>query len=417
MRRMFNLLLTLLTIYLGTRLLLGLISKGHNIVYNIDKYEIIEQYTHNNKEEKNNYYIEIKDNSTNYNFKIYKNLLNREKIVKEIEKYAGNSYSCIKVKFYINEEIDIICNKNNILYNYSTIKGQDKILDQKIQKTDYDITKYIGTNDIYRKDFVKIYKNNLIKNKNMVILNYRGFYFVSDNMVNKIKDNNLYQNDIYKKKAFSYKNYIILADYNQKNDFNTFQIINIKNGATYKIEGEYDISFDIFYQGGIKNSIYLIDTYNKKQYQVNLKTKEIILLGNNQIGAKIYINGKWQTQNLSEVIKEKYLFNNKFQYSYNNTEYPLVFNVGEEKGYSIVFQKNGNNYDAYMIEHQNPNIKTYIFKTSSLNNLFFDNEYIYYVYGNTLYVHNRSKGNKKILESSELIDNNNLFYAVYKNTL
>ena len=175
MRRMFNLLLTLLTIYLGTRLLLGLISKGHNIVYNIDKYEIIEQYTHNNKEEKNNYYIEIKDNSTNYNFKIYKNLLNREKIVKEIEKYAGNSYSCIKVKFYINEEIDIICNKNNILYNYSTIKGQDKILDQKIQKTDYDISKYIGTNDIYRKDFVKIYKNNLIKNKNMVILNYRGF--------------------------------------------------------------------------------------------------------------------------------------------------------------------------------------------------------------------------------------------------
>ena len=70
-----------------------------------------------------------------------------------------------------------------------------------------------------------------------------------------------------------------------------------------------------------------------------------------------------------------------------------------------------------MIEHQNPNIKTYIFKTSSLNNLFFDNEYIYYVYGNTLYVHNRSKGNKKILESNELINNNNLFYAVYKNTL
>ena len=235
MRRMFNLLLTLLTIYLGTRILLGLISKGHNITYKIDKYEIIEQYTSNNKEEKNNYYIEIKDNNITYNFKIYKNLLNREKIVKEIEKYVGSSYSCIKVKFYINEEIDIIWNKNNILYNYSTIKGQDKILDQKIQKTDYDISKYTGTNDTYREDFVKIYQNNLIEDKNMVILNYRGFYFVSDNMTNKIKDNRLYQNDIYKKKAFSYKNYIILADYNQKNDFNTFQIINIKTGAMYKI--------------------------------------------------------------------------------------------------------------------------------------------------------------------------------------
>ena len=70
----------------------------------------------------------------------------------------------------------------------------------------------------------------------------------------------------------------MIADYDNKYEFNKFYLIDIKKGKKETITSNQSISIDSYVQGSYKNDIYLFDKNNKIQYQINIKTKSFSLI-------------------------------------------------------------------------------------------------------------------------------------------
>lgn len=418
MRKMFNLLFALFIIYYGARIALGFLSKGHISEYSVNNYNVKEIFTSNNKLEDNNYYLEISDNGNVFTTKLYVNNVTKSNIVTGIEKLEGDKYTCLNISYTNNLKTDIICKDSSLLYNYSSIEGLDFKLDNLITGISYNITNYQGTANKTTYPFASAYYDNYANKNNVVLLTYNGYYYLSSKATSGIRKNKLYDKDIYKQNVnYIYKNYYITADYSNDNDFHKFNIINGKTGSLTKIEGTYDISYDSYFLGGVDNNVYILDCYNKKEYKVNISTKEITLYGTLRTNAKIYNNGKFEEINMQDVIDKKITFDMKEPiYSFNNINYDLVYTNGEDEiGYTVLYKKNGNNYMAYIVDNQNKKYVSYAFTTSSLDNIIYSDGNVYYVINDKVKVYTRSGGNKTIFESKELIENSNLHYGIYKN--
>ena len=85
------------------------------------KFSIKENY---NKEY---YNLEIKNKDYIYNINIYASLKDKRKIVNNIYYYSDKKYECILP--IINNKVltDVMCYKDDIIYNYNSIKGENSV--------------------------------------------------------------------------------------------------------------------------------------------------------------------------------------------------------------------------------------------------------------------------------------------------
>ena len=412
MKRMFGLVLILFISYLLIQIAYNYFSKGYEITYEIDGYNVYEKYISRTKGERDSYYIEIKDSNDTFTYNTYKNFNKKQEIVKNINIIESDGYKCIYISFKDNYNSNIRCLKNKIMYNYQDIKGKSLGLDNKVKALDYDVSKYIdNAEEIKRFEGIFVSQANLVKGHYMGLTSYKGVYLINNySDVKFLYDEALFSKDKINQSISIYMGkYYLVADYDQDYTFNKFYLMEVTYGDKSEIKYHSKISFDSYMMGAVGNKAYLLDCDNKKQYEIDINTKTVIEVGNEKIGIKYYKNGKWEKINCTTAIKTKpkFIMNSEEKEGYERVD--LV--GGTKTGYKYYYKKNGSTYDVYR-SMQNKDELLYIFSTSYIENLVYHKEYVYFQDGEYIKCYHDDMGVKKIYHAVKGIFNGKYSFGV-----
>lgn len=418
MKRIFQILILLFVFYYLIQVIFNFFDKGYDITYTKSvgdkEISIREVYSANQKNERNNYYFEVKVDNNVFYLKTYENFNKVKNIISDIKYFESGEYTCI-LPIYKGGKIltDIICKNNETTTYYHNIKG----INTQIDSFAYNISEYnssqwldnetetTGLGNVY------VYKNNLDNNLYLGLTNYKGLYNINDKASNKIISINVFKNDIYNPKINAQiSHYYLVADYNENYEFSKFYLIDLIKKETETIESKNKISLNSYIQGSIGNSVYLIDIDNKKQYEIDIKSKKIIEIGNSDSGIKFYNAGEWENRSIFETIKneEKFIYK-KIDSTKFNVEYARIDQIGGEKsGYYYLYRQNGNGYNVYKAYVEQPNNPIFLFQTSSIDHIKYIGDTILYIDKNFAKIYSDNNGIKNLIRYDELEFNKNL---------
>lgn len=320
-------------------------------IYQIDDFNIVESYYKDN----NYYKFFIEFNNIKYSYIISNKYMSKRKIIDNINIYNNELETCIlpvsdRVSFYP------LCSKDDKIYSYNLSSIKDI----------YNYKEVNLINDNYNN--IKI---NYLNNKNYLLYNYKGF-----ELINNKKEIKLFEKDIYNlNMVYQLDNYVIIPDYNSNYYFDNFYIINIENGKTNEMPLENKISFDSVFLGDYKRNIYILDKKEEKEYKIDIDKLKIyetdfLILENNKLIKKNY----------------KYIVNNNITFNKTNLyKYEIINNN--------LYQNIDNNY----IKISNLDISRIIKE---------DNETVYYLTNDDLYMFNNTLGEVLLLTNFEWNFNN-----------
>lgn len=363
----------LLIIFLIITFLLLIIFKDNSYskVYDIDEYKVTEEFN----DKQSYYYFQIKYNSLDYEL-----LINRkysgEKLITNITKYSEKEELCLVLELTIGNPT-LVCSKDNKLINWNLISDNLK------DKIPPELIKEYPENSYTEKD-ITIFNN--IDSK-IYIWNYKGFDVIENG---KLKTLNIFDDDVYDTNLIAkVNNYIIIPNYNQKYNFNKIIILNTKTDKIEEWELNYEISYDSYVMGSYENSIYLVDTKNKIQYElVPHKQKARIIATKNSQG--LVYKKEWQKMTVNKMINNKETFTFNIIYNYQISNHILHLSYINSPN---TIQVTNNQVD----------------KIVSIN----DNE-VYYLSQNKLFYFNIYDGEKLLAQKEEwLFNNENKIFIIF----
>lgn len=335
---------------------LFLMFKSYNYEkkYTVFKYQIVEKYNKNNKYY--NFYISY--NKLTFPYIIKSDYFRKKELIIDIEEFTNDNETCILPK------------SNKLLFYPLCTDGKETYMLNlsNIENMSYNYEDVSVINEEYNN--IKI---NTLADLSFLLFNYRGFYILNSNGYNKI---NIFDKDIYSMNlVFQDNNMLIIPDYNKDHYFNKFYFINILNGKIKEINTDYDISFDSEFLGSYKNNIYLLDKKEKKEYKINIKKRKVDL-----VDFQILENGKMIQKTFKEIVNKNLNFLNE-----------NIINYVIEDDY------------LYMVI-QNINIKISDKKVSKI--IKNDNDTVYYLENDSLYMFNNKYGEILLLSNFEWNFNN-----------
>lgn len=313
--------------------------KDYELIYNINSYNIKESYSKKDKA----YYLNIYDDSTNYSFFLKRKYSKKRKLLENIDIYTDDEKTCVK-PIVKNETFQYVCNKDNDYFMYLS----NSLIESDKEKID--------SIDVYNKDFT---------------------YFIFDgygvkNVVTK-KKIHFFNNEHYEN-ALSYKgdNFILFANYDDERVFNKFYLIDKESEDYFEIVNEnYEISYDSYFLGMVKNKVYLFDKKNMKEYSIDIKKRVIKLISKGD-------KGLFYDLGFDEVLLSK------LKYETN------LFNTGSLVYYEI---NNSTLYKKYNNSVNRIKITDYSVKTI----VSASDEEIFYISDDSLFSYNDTSGNTLLL--------------------
>lgn len=415
MKFLFKTLGILLVILLALKVIIYLFDDGHKVSYSVGNFKVTEELKTDSLFGTDDYYFELKHEKFKMNFQVPVNYNKKEKIITSIKYEKVDDMKCIMPIFKGGKTYtDIMCLDVNGEINLYHNLGEDikKSLSKfvsSLSKFGYNSKNYLDKAKVNRlSNTLSIYEDNMMENHYIAMENYKGLRLFS----HKESSVKLFDNDIYKKpiKIFGDKYYIV-ADYNEEYSFKIFYVVNIINGNVKEIRSYNDISFDSVIQGYVGDDVYLFDKDAETQYKISLKHESVEkVAGKNNIK---YYNGKWGTMTFNEAIEGKKFDNH---YSKAPKGYDGAVCPGKETGYCYYYKKqsndDGDEYLVYRADVQNTKLKTYIFKTSSIESIIYLNNYVYFRSGNSIYYYH-DNGVRKVITNSEFEFNDDLEFGVY----
>ena len=408
MKKLFFMLIVLFIFYLGIQFIFYWLSNGQEINYRIkdgnNNFDVVEKSNFSN----HNYFYNVTINDTKFSFQVFKDYGKENRVLTDVKYYEDDIYKCILPIFDGEILIDMICKSDTYQY-YHNIKGNDN-LDEFVNSIEiYDANQFIDNTEAQEIENVLVYRDNLIDNHYVGINNYKGIYNISKNFNSVVYNITLFQNDVYNQKLGTFiGKYYIVADYNEKHEFNKINIVDLVNLNASTITSNTAISFDSYIQGIIDNKVYLYDKDNKVQYEIDPNNKSIV-----KTGTEIkYNDGEWKTMTVAEANQEKKFVSDE-NYGYEN--YDRVDKVGEGTGFYYLYKKNGNSYDVYRTNIQDNEGMVYLFTTQSIDLISYVNNYVYFIEDNKIKVYNDAIGVKNIVDYKELEFNKNINFYVFAN--
>lgn len=386
------------------------LSKGYTNKYSIDDFSIKEVYTKDEQNEHDNYYIEIGINDIVYNYQFYKEVKDDNKLVKDIIYYDGE-YKCLLPILSDDIKVDFLCYKDKKYYNYQDIVGKEEHLDEYIKNIDNDKynIKLFKDNINDGADYNKItyYKDNIPDNFIISMSTLRGILSVDD----KTNYVELFDKDVYKRELSTFvNNYYVTANYNDKQEFREFYVVNVLNGKEKIIKSPDYISFDSYIQGVVDNCIYIYDINNEKQYSLNLDSLSVNEEENSSRGIKYY-DGNWSYISYIKANNIQLFRNNNI--SLNDNQY--VYKDGNKlSGFYYYFYEIDDGYEVYRANVQKKKIKKYLFTVKDYNDVIFEEDYVFYKEENKIKMYSDYTGVKTILKNTELEFNDNIYFNAYK---
>lgn len=350
---------------------------------------------------KDNYYIEIKTDKNTYPIRIYDNLNNKRKVIKNIYYYKDKNIECVLPVINNKLYTDMQCIKEGILYNYNDLQVENASLDKYVSSIEkYNIKKFNNEpKDTKNIDTVKYNIHDVIKHTS-AITTYKGL-IINDKQIK------IFEKDIYNNKLSTFlNNYYIIADYEKTYSYNNFYIVNLDTKKVTTLESKNKISYDSYIQGIVDNKIYLYDRNNENQYEIDVEKSKIKVISSDNY-VKYYTNKKWGKLNKTKANKEIY-----FDYGTLDNNFSTYDYVEETDNYYYLYKKDGISYKLYRVDKNNIEVYKYILNVPTTN-IYFENDYLYYVYKTKLYYYSDEVGLKTILENSELEFNDTIKYHIY----
>lgn len=366
MKKVLIILLNVLIILILSKFLFA----SYKISYKLNNYSISTNYKNNR------YYFEIEDNKKRkYNFDMYnKRKLSKLKITK-ITEIKGDDFLCIypTIKGYKTYPL---CYKDNELFDYNLI---DSDLLSKY--------KNFYNEEETDKDF--IYYSSLNDNTFIALWNYKGYIVMNGKAYQKVE---MFKKDRYNNElSYQLNNKIYMPNYDMEHEFNEMVVLNIEDLTKKTIKLEYNIDYDSYVVGSVKNKIYLFDNKHSILYEVDTKKEKVSIAGSIQKGYTMYKNNEFVScsKTLYSVKKIKY---NDIK---TNSNYKYVFKDGTYKEYKDDLK-----------------IKTKIFE-NKINILKQYKNELYYLEKDTLFVYKPETGSKKVFYNYELEFNSNNSTFIY----
>jgi hypothetical protein len=394
MKYLFKTLLATIILFLFLKIVFYLLDNSHEIEYNIGNFKVSEKFKITNGN--HNYFFKLKNEEYEISFSLNKNYKKSEKVLENIKYYKQEG--CVLPIFKKGEIIyDVMCKKDNtVYYNYDLKENIDTSTISGYSENKFsDIAKASS----YEEN--KIYKANIPKNHYLFVENYKGIVLIN-NDINFIK---LFDHDVYKKDISTVvSKYYLVANYNDDLTFKSFYLVNLVNGRQKEIRSINEISFDSYIQGVVDDKVYLYDLDSNVQYEIDIENEMVNkIASDNDIK---YYNGKWTTMTLKEA-KEHKVFNPNYSNKLSN--YTKVDKINNYYAY----EKNGKYYDVYLIDKNDLNQRTYLFKTSDIQSVTYFDNYIYFKKDNVYYNYG-NRGIRKLIENQEMNFNSSLKFGVYE---
>ena len=337
-------------------------SKSYSLEYNIDKYDISENYDIN----KELYYYQIKSNNKTYDFIYKSSLLEEHKLIDKIKEYTNGDYTCITIS---SKQI-----KTNPLCTYKNNQISFHLINDELKD---ELSNYYKNKETINK---KINNYTLFSNEKILIWNYKGFNYIKDKKNKNIK---IFKEDIYEISAATHINeYIVIPNYVQNYNFNEVYIINLKTLEVDKWKINYDISFNCYINGINDKSIFLTDRKNEIQYELVPHKKRMRIVGKKNKDGILYVDGKEEKISINELVKKDILFTSSNPYKY------YIDN------------------DYIYLSYPDSKIKTKITNKKIDKIIAIKNNSVYYLIDNTLYKYDNEYGETKIVEYEEWEYNN-----------
>ena len=268
----------------------------YSIEYDKDEYHIKESY----EKGSNTYSFSVTTENHSYDFAINHKYSRKRKIVNEINSFDRDEYKCVSIKAY-DISTNIICNKDNDYYDNLIINKDE------------------GNTSISN--------NFTLYNDNYDYLVWNGYGFTNkrDGSTYNFLTNESYTNVL----SYQFGDYIIVADYDQKREFDKFYIYNNKTKKVDSWNIKTTISYDSYFMGNIGDDLYLFDVTSKIQYRLNIAKKKIKV--SSKKGEAVYFDKNKSNINVNKLYYNKMLFNynklynyivfdNKLYYTYYNSD-------------------------------------------------------------------------------------------------
>lgn len=360
---------TIISIFIAVILLfIKYYTSDYNIKYAVDNYDIITKY-----EDKRLYY-EIKKDNEIYNFDIYmKRKLSKTKIEK-IKIIEDETFKCI-YPFIKDLNTYPLCYENGVYKDFNLISSE------LLSEYKNEIVNVEESN----KDF--IYYNNLNEKEYIALWNYKGYIVMNGKSYKNIE---LFKKDKYDNTlSHIINNKIYVANYDQEHEFNKLISLNLENLKTEEIDIGYNIDYDSYIVGNIKNMLYIFDNKHSILYEINTKKKESKIISNNELGYKKY-NG------------EEFVSCSKSEYKVNKIKYNFDKSIYEYKANEGIYKTIKDNKKlTQLINNKNINIVKE-----------FQNK-IYYLDGDNFYIYTPYNGNYQVFYNYEQTFNDKNTVFVY----
>lgn len=341
-------------------------KRNYTLSYNIKGYKITERYIKKDKK----YYVTLKYKDSEYFYVVDSKYSSKRKLVSNIKYVHDDKYKCVLISFNKKAQVPS-CLNNNDYVSY-------RLVSEKLQSKFHKKFK-----NKYKTKKEKTYKNiniNTLYNKKILVWNYHGFYYLSDDKNKEIK---IFNNDTYNASQIGQiDNYLIFPNYNESYEYKTFKVLDIDNFKIKTLELNDNMSEDSYVLGTNEDSIFYYDMKHHQEYEF-VPYKNIYRLVNNYI-----------YENKKKVDKSDiYLSNNIVKFKYDTTyTYKLIDNT-------LYRYCKYNNYKERITDVE---VKELVKE---------DNYNVYFVTEDKLYVYSDTYGLIKLLDYFELNFNyKNIFY-------
>lgn len=398
----FSLLLLFLTLLLEFGI--NYFKTSHHVEYDISGYMVEEDYI--KKSGKDYYLIKASKDGKEYIFNAKNEFNKNEKIIKEIIPYDTDDISCATIIYTNNSSSTPICYKDKILHSYISVENEPGMSEYLKQLNKYAEDKITSSDESYVFAYNEIYKNNLYKNEDIIMYNYKNIIKINGERTMTFDFSN---KDVFKNEYGTLVGkYYVIPKMRNSIEFSHYLIVDLEKETVEEIDLAREVSAKIssqMYVNGIYNSnLYIFDKSNLVQYEINPGKGEIKVVGNKDKKGIVYKNGQEEEIGVYTLNNEKVTFTENYD-AYKEIDYDQIFLTSN----GAVYVKDGVFYKVYNNYLKNP---IYLFEAKNVQDIKVKEDNIYYINDQFLYRYN-DYGNVRILKREQFKYDYTNIYDVY----
>lgn len=398
----FSLLLLFLTLLLEFSI--NYFKTSHHVEYDISGYMVEEDYI--KKSGKDYYLIKASKDGKEYIFNAQNEFNKNEKIIKEIISYDTDDISCATIIYTNNSSSTPLCYKDKILHSYISVENEPGMSEYLKQLNKYAEDKITSSDESYVFAYNEIYKNNLYKNEDIIMYNYKNIIKINGERTMTFDFSN---KDVFKNEYGTLVGkYYVIPKIRNSIEFSHYLIVDLEKETVEEIDLAREVSANIssqMYVNGIYNSnLYIFDKSNLVQYEINPGKGEIKVVGNKDKKGIVYKNGQEEEIGVYTLNNEKVKFTENYD-AYKEIDYDQIFLTSN----GAVYVKDGVFYKVYNNYLKNP---IYLFEAKNVQDIKVKEDNIYYINDQFLYRYN-DYGNVKILKREQFKYDYTNIYDVY----